>query len=335
MRVVIPVGSLHIGGGCKVLVQIANALADRGHDTEVVCPQGEPVAYELRAKLTFVPYLAPQYIPDGDIVLTNFYTTFRPSFEAWPEHCVRLSLGFEPYWVSDREGALWTYAQGVPIISISHWLDEVIYSHVGQRSHVVNVGVDPQIFHPGARMERRSGRRRRILYIARDPQMGYELKGYNDFVAAMQIVASQYEGKCKVYMICPERILPLPGIHHRAVRPRDDEEMAHLYRASDVFVSTSWFEGFAIPPLEAMACGTPVVTTDSGGVLDFCTHGSTAYVVPPKDPALIAQGILAVLTSGKLAAALRAGGLERAAHLTSEQFEKNIVELLEHLANSR
>lgn len=336
MKVVIPAGALHIGGGCKVLVELAHALTARGHDTEIVVPEGMPVDYEVNCRLTRVATLSKKTIPYGDIVLPNFYTTFQPSFEAWPKQCVRWSLGFEPYWVPNKDYAIWTYAQKVPTISISTWLDDQIYKHVGQRGFVVNLGVDPEIFYPAPKsMVHSTNSQKVILYMARDPKAGYELKGYNDFVRSMELFQKWYHGDFIVYMICTERPLPLPGIPHRLFQPKNAWEIAELYRSADVFVSTSWFEGFAIPPLEAMACGTPVVTTDSGGVLDFCQHLDSAYLSEPKDPNSIALGMISVLSNRKLAHRLTLGGAKSAKRLTKSVFEEKMVEVLETIYRER
>jgi glycosyltransferase involved in cell wall biosynthesis len=336
LKVVLPVGDLHVGGGCKVLVDIANALHVNGHEVEIVIPQTGTVKYDVKCKITVVPELSKETIPYGDLVLPNFYTTFRPAFEAWPEQCVRLSLGFEPYWVPQRDRALWTYQQDVPIVSISQWLDEQIFLHTKKRSRVVNLGVDSLVFFP-SKIPRicKKINKKVILYIARDPAHGYELKGFRDFQVGIELVKQQYVGDFVVHMICPENALSLPGIPYQTFAPNSERQMAKRYRRADVFVSSSWFEAFALPPLEAMACGTPVITTDSGGVLDFCVHMDSAYITPPKAPDELAKGILAVLRDQALSERLREGGLEAAKRLTKERFEKTMIETLEVLHHER
>ena len=49
------------------------------------------------------------------------------------------------------------------------------------------------------------------------------------------------------------------------VRPTCDADIAKVYQSADIFISTSWWEGFGLPPLEAMACGCAVITSKSGG----------------------------------------------------------------------
>ncbi|MBN6185566.1 glycosyltransferase family 4 protein [Aneurinibacillus sp. BA2021] len=230
---------------------------------------------------------------------------------------------------------MWTYGQEVPLISISRWLAEQIESRTGRKSRVVNLGIDPQVFHAIEQPAWPKHNPAIILYIARDPQAGYMLKGFYDFVRAMNHVWNTNKN-IAVHMICTERDLLLPpAIPHHIYRPKTAQEMAEHYQTADLFVSTSWFEGFAIPPLEAMACGTPVVTTNSGGVLDFSEHMKSAYIVEPKNPASIANGILSVLSNPDLAATLRKGGLQSASRLTKQHFETSIVETLEDIYEER
>lgn len=332
MKVVIPVGSLELGGGCKTLVDIGNALVAKGHEAEIVIPEGTPVVYDVRCTLTRIPTLAKEYIPYGDIVLPNYYITFAPSFEAWPTQCVRLCQGFEPYWVPDKDFAIWTYNHDIPVISISHWLDAQIFNHTGRQGNVVNLGVDPSIFYPSSQPLRLKKRRKKvILYVARDPSLGYAVKGFEEFYQSMRLINQKYKGRFIVYLICPENKLSLPGIAHRTFFPSSAQEMARLYRYADVFISTSRYEGFGLPLLEAMGCGTPVVTTDSGGVLDFSHHMESAYVTAPQNPREIARGIVKVLSSKALRRRLITGGLAKANQLQNNHFEHQIVSTLEEI----
>lgn len=69
---------------------------------------------------------------------------------------------------------------------------------------------------------------------------------------------------------------------------RGRDTLRHFYSASDVFVTTPWYEPFGITPVEAMACGTPVIGADVGGIRSTVVHGQTGYLVPPRDPEALA-----------------------------------------------
>jgi glycosyltransferase involved in cell wall biosynthesis len=89
-----------------------------------------------------------------------------------------------------------------------------------------------------------------------------------------------------------------------------DRTLAALYRMAAVFAFPSLYEGFGLPPLEAMACGTPVVTSRLSSLPEVV--GDAAVLVDPYSPEDIARGLEAVLDDPALAADLVARGLERA-----------------------
>lgn len=99
---------------------------------------------------------------------------------------------------------------------------------------------------------------------------------------------------------------------HRSVRFHGyvpDKTLAVLYRLASVFVFPSLYEGFGLPPLEAMASGTPVVTSNVSSLPEVV--GDAAVLVDPYSADAIADGILKVMHSAHLRAELRARGFAR------------------------
>ena len=100
------------------------------------------------------------------------------------------------------------------------------------------------------------------------------------------------------------------------IGPVDEEDKPALYRGAAVFVYPSRYEGFGLPPLEAMACGTPVVTTTCASLPEVV--GEAGLVVSPDDIRALGQAILTCLTEPETAQTLRERGLQQARRFTWE-----------------
>ena len=86
----------------------------------------------------------------------------------------------------------------------------------------------------------------------------------------------------------------------RLLGPISRPEMPALLRSADVVVCAPWYEPFGIVPLEAMACGIPVVATAVGGLLDTVVDGVTGRLVPPRDPSALAAALRDLLANPDL-----------------------------------
>jgi D-inositol-3-phosphate glycosyltransferase len=90
------------------------------------------------------------------------------------------------------------------------------------------------------------------------------------------------------------------------------EDMPSILRSADVVACTPWYEPFGIVPLEAMACGVPVVAAAVGGMLDTVVHDVTGRLVKPKSPADVAAAIKQLMRDEFLRQSLGAAGRDRA-----------------------
>lgn len=76
--------------------------------------------------------------------------------------------------------------------------------------------------------------------------------------------------------------------------------LKYYYAAADIFISTPWYEPFGITPLEAMACGTPVIGSNVGGIKYSVVDQQTGFLVPPHQPDVLAATITQLLNDGAL-----------------------------------
>jgi glycosyltransferase involved in cell wall biosynthesis len=92
-------------------------------------------------------------------------------------------------------------------------------------------------------------------------------------------------------------------------------EVPALLRSADLVACVPWYEPFGIVPLEAMACGVPVVGSAVGGLLDTVQHGRTGLLVPPRDPQAVAAAAARLLGNTSLRAQM---GAEAAARVRQD-----------------
>lgn len=177
-----------------------------------------------------------------------------------------------------------------------------------ERISVVPCGIDPELFTPGGLWFPRGAEGHRIVIVSRLVPR----KGVEDAIQALVLlpdtellVAGGPPGAA--FASDPEvrRLQALArrcGVGER-VRflgslPRD--QVPPLMRSADVVVSAPWYEPFGIVPLEAMACGVPVVGTAVGGQLDTVQPERTGLLVEPHDPTGLATAVERLLTNPSL-----------------------------------
>jgi type III pantothenate kinase len=192
-----------------------------------------------------------------------------------------------------------------------------------QKLTVVPCGVDLELFGSRGPRERRSGDRRRLLCVGRL----VERKGIGNVIEALAelpdtelVVAggpprAQLDADAEVQRL--RAVAERCGVSGRVdLRGRVERaDLPALLRSADVVVSAPWYEPFGIVPLEAMACGVPVVASAVGGMIDSVVDGVTGLHVPPRDPERLAAVLRALLADPRRRAAFGRSGVQRARRL--------------------
>jgi glycosyltransferase involved in cell wall biosynthesis len=185
---------------------------------------------------------------------------------------------------------------------------------------VVPCGVDLRLFQPLGPAEGRDPRRKRLVCLSRL----VERKGTADVINALTILpnvelvvaggpdAAQIHADPEAQRL--KQIATDLGVADRVIfRGRIERaDVPPLLRSADAVVCYPWYEPFGIVPLEAMACGVPVVVAQVGGLVDSIVDGVTGIHVPPRSPIALAQAIRELLEDDKRRIQLALAGTRRA-----------------------
>ena len=188
------------------------------------------------------------------------------------------------------------------------------------RVSVVPCGVDLSLFSPVGPVEPRARDARRIVVVSRL----VERKGIGNVVAALAAVpdaelvvaggppAASLGSDAEARRL--RRLAQASGVGDRVeLRGQVDRgELAALLRSADVVVCVPWYEPFGIVPLEAMACGVPVVASAVGGLVDTVVDGKTGVHVPPRRPDVLGPALAELLAEPARCRRLGAAGGRRA-----------------------
>ena len=201
-------------------------------------------------------------------------------------------------------------------ISTMRWVkaevDARFAPDVAARCHYAPVGVDTDLWRPGPRPLSRAGASLRLVCVGRL----HASKGFDVALRALcQSLGEGLDARLTILGDGPERqalagLVAELGIaaHVHLSGSVAEDEVRRTLQGADVFLLPSHAEPLGVVVMEAMALGTPVIVTGAGGVTEIVTDGHDGLIVPPGDPAGLAQAITALARDPARRAALAAAG---------------------------
>ena len=292
-----------------------------------------------RAGVLFCPsYVAPV------LARCPLVVAHHGSYEGYPKAFGRWTL--YRAWVAYAASA-WR-ADAVSTVSAYSRRDMTRYYRVpAARIHVIPDGVDTRLFRPLADGGSAAVEYRRSLLGGEAPLIAYvgkptERRNLSALIRAFARLKAQHGVPHKLVVMGAD----LPGSSpfrqvadeagvagDLVVRGHADHgEMVRLYQAADLLVYPSSYEGFGMPVLEAMACGTPVIALDNTAFPEFA--GGVALLLPDARVDTLADGMWRVLTDDALRRHMREAGPQRAAAYDWRVVVRQYVDLIVPLAHA-
>jgi len=325
MRLTFVLPVVDLAGGNRVVANIADRLQQRGHAVNLVSvPRRRSYLGKLKSLisgrgwprdslpgpshfdkisiphhvLNFARPVLDDDVPDGDVVIATWWETAEWVANLSPKK------GAKAYFMQQHEVFDYlpiervkaTYRLPLYKIASSRWLVDVAAREYGDhRVWVVHNGVDTQQFNAPPRA-RQAKPTIGLLYAT----PGW--KGLDVSLRAIELVRKRIPD-LRIVTFGTESIaahLPLPANSTFHYRP-EQALIPKLYAACDVWLCGSYTEGFHLPPLEAMACRCPVVSTTVGGPMDIIESGQNGYLVPVGNAEMLADRLVNVLNLNEVA----------------------------------
>lgn len=319
---------IKISGGIKIICEYARRLVGRNHQVSLIVKQAafsglrnavnhltDTINWiDLKGvNVRFAPSFDVDYIPDGDVIFATSWKTAQalnelPSNKGRKFYFVQgLENMFNP---EDASSAEQTYRFPFTKIAVSRWLKDELKNRFNQDSELVPNAIDPAEFFPENK-----------AYGSKKVGMLYhtaEYKGFNDGIKAVAAARKSISDIRLALFGARNRRPSNIGLDFEYYQNASPATLRGIYSTCDVFVCPSWYEGFGLPGLEAMACKAALATTDNGGGRDYAVHNETALVSPPKSPAELADNIIKLFSDRALLERISEKG-----YTTAQRFDWN------------
>jgi glycosyltransferase involved in cell wall biosynthesis len=360
MRIAWLIQELKHGGGHRVCLEVSKVLAQRGHEVVILVPKGrlltevpeplkviecgKPFDHPIKSILFNGPAML-RNLPRVDVVISTMpYMAFLNTIATWfrPVRGVHYIMADDYRLFDDRTlirstfmlslhklSTMISYRLPLTILVNSTWTKNQVAGVGPTPKYILPHGVKTDIFKP-SKQKPESPHAFRLATVARK----HAYKGWPDLVESLNLLWDERQD-FELTAITQDPIVT-EGCRFPVtlVSPKDDPELVSYLQSADVFLFASHHEGFGLPPLEAMACGIPVVSTDLDGMREYAVHDVNSWLVSVGSIQDMADGIRHLLDNPELRNRLSIEGLKTAGDFSwqkvVDRFEQILDESIGH-----
>ncbi|MEX1203412.1 MAG: glycosyltransferase family 4 protein [Ferruginibacter sp.] len=313
ITIVIPFPVTKPVGGAKIMYEYSNRLATLGHKVTIYHSIKRPFKkssspvwlkqfiFFIRGvqrpkwfplldsvKSVIVPAITNRYIADADVILSTWWQMTYAIHALNPSKGKKFNLIQDiEMWKGEEDKVMESYRLPIYHLVIAKYLQKLVLEKSGKEPIYLPNAIDDQIFFISVQPAERNPATVIMLY-SEEPR-----KDTASGLAALK----------KLKITIPSLQLILFGVYEKPANLENWMEyhqrpsnLPELYNRAAVFFSPSLYEGWALPPAEAMACGCAVVCTDIGGHADYAINEQTALLVKPGDINDMAEKINTIIT---------------------------------------
>ncbi|HUI44926.1 MAG TPA: glycosyltransferase family 4 protein [Nitrospirota bacterium] len=333
------------GGGTRVIVELANALAKSGHTVDILFPaisDGRPTfslepdvrvvtvgrsaknAFSAIINIAKMFWFVRRERKESTLIITDpmlsLLSIFLRRKRAYRFLQADDYIIFDDLHLLKSKLVLRVY-KTLTRISYRYRMHFLFNSRFVWESFLAVSGRDDVpclLVHPGVE---------RTVFFNRNVRCSDELniclvgrahpwKGFAEFVEAWKGLKAVVGHRItNIFVISSDNLSQFDCRDFTLVKPSSDAQIADVYNHSHIFVSTSWWEGFGLPPLEAMSCGCAVLVTNTGGVHEYAVSGRNCLMCEPKSIPDLQEKLLILISDGDLRKIIAEEGM-----ITARQF---------------
>jgi glycosyltransferase involved in cell wall biosynthesis len=312
---------MNMCGGVKMVLEYSQYLTERGHAVTILSHDSKPNWMNVDVQYICVPNdeKLTNFIQETDIIITTSWVHILDCYQSNKAPVVHYEQG-DTYLFEFEECDQFTqekwrnyWSTPVPIITVSSGLAKQIEKYTQRKPKVINYGLNKDIFYQRNTLQPLSTPAK-ILLVG--PEQ-WAFKGIQDILSALKVLLKQ--GR-KIEPVWITQTAPKTDFSGQLLINPPQKVIGNTYRNCDIYVCASYFEGFGLPPLEAMTCGCAVITTRNIGVLEYAEHDKNCLLIDIGDTDGLARAITELLDNDDKRRKLIEGGYK-----TAKQFKADRV----------
>lgn len=325
-----------ICGGSKIILQHANRLSNLGHNINIISHYPYPNWFKLDNKVNFqqIPLdnILCESIPkNSDLIIITYWREIYEAIEQKIAPVVYFEQGdFHLFDSENVEKDLFDYIYRqinlAPFVfTVSTYAQKKLKEIYNINSYVIHNAVNNEIFFP---LKEKNNKKLEISMIG---SPNTEFKRVKDILKALNIIKEKYPDII-VNLISPDKPKENFSIINNLIINPEQIIIGNTLRNSSIYICASMYESFCLPVLEALTCGCAVITTDNGGITDFCEDKFNCLIIEKQNIPDMVSKISILLDNENLRNSLSENAIETSKKFSWENITNELSKYYKSIA---